>query len=73
MRGCIRNRCENMKADHLKLQEKRAAWWSEHSEPGMSMLEVFDLNEQLISLFPMTDEERKQKAKDMEHIPEFVL
>ena len=37
------------------------------------MSEVFDLNEQLISLFPMTDEERKQKAKDMENIPEFVL
>jgi hypothetical protein len=56
-----------------EIEKKRTAWWSEHSEPGMSMSEVFDLNEQLISLFPMTDEERKQKAKDMENIPEFVL
>jgi len=56
-----------------EIEKKRAAWWSEHSEPGMSMSEVFDLNEQLISLFPMADEERKQKAKDMENIPEFVL
>jgi len=35
--------------------------------------EVFRLIEKLIGLFPMTEEEREQRAKEMQGVPEFVL
>jgi hypothetical protein len=55
------------------VEKKRATWWAEHVKPGMPLSEVFRLNEELITLFPMTPEEREQRAKEMEGMPEFVL
>jgi hypothetical protein len=62
-----------MTMPQTEIEKKRAAWWAEHFKTGMPVSDVFDLNEQLITLFPMTDDERKQRAKDMENMPEFVL
>ena len=38
-------------------EKKRAAWWAEHYKRGMSLDEVCRLNEELLTLFPMTMEE----------------
>jgi len=56
-----------------EIEKKRAAWWAEHVKPGMPLGEVFRLNEELITLFPMTEEECEQRAKEMEGMPEFVF
>jgi hypothetical protein len=56
-----------------EIEKKRAAWWAEHYKIGMSFSELCQLNEQLICLFPMTEEERKQRAEEMENLPAFVL
>jgi hypothetical protein len=62
-----------MTIPQTEIEKNRAAWWAEHYKPGLPVSEVFQLNEELISLFPMTDEEREQRKKEMEDIPEFVL
>ena len=56
-----------------EIEKKRAAWWAEHYKPGLSLDEVFDLNDQLINLHPPTKEEQEQKTRDLETMPEFVL
>jgi len=56
-----------------EIEKKRAGCWAEHYKPGMSLNEIFRLNEELISLFPMTQEEREQRANEMEDAVEFVL
>jgi hypothetical protein len=56
-----------------EIEKKRAAWWAERHKPGMSRDEVFRLNEELITLYPQTDEEREQKWREMKDMPEFVL
>ena len=56
-----------------EIEKKRAAWWTEHVKQGMSFSEFVQLNEERIRLFPLTEEERKQRAKDMEGMVEFVL
>jgi hypothetical protein len=56
-----------------EIKKKRAAWWEKHFKPGMTITEVFELNARIMSLFPKTDEERRQKAEDLENMPEFVL
>ena len=55
------------------MERRRADWWVDHYRLGMSVSEVLRLNEELIILFPMTNEERSQRAKKMEGVPEFVL
>ena len=55
------------------MERRRADWWVDHYRLGMSVSEVLRLNEELIILFPMTSEERDQRAKEMEGVPEFVL
>jgi hypothetical protein len=45
----------------------------ENFKPGMTIADAFQLNEQLLRLFPTTDEERRQKAEAMANMPEFVL
>jgi hypothetical protein len=62
-----------MKMLRTEIEQKRAAWWAEHCQPGISFSEALRLNEQLIGLFPMTDEERKQRMEDMKNMTEFVL
>jgi len=56
-----------------EIERKRAAWWAEHYRPGMSASEVLRLNAKLVTMFPMTTEERERKAKEWEGVPEFVL
>lgn len=62
-----------MDDDKTEIEKTRAAWWAEHYRPGMTLDEVFGLNEQLVALFPMTQEERERRAREMENVPEFVL
>jgi hypothetical protein len=52
---------------------KRTAWWVERFKPGMPRDEVFRLIEELVTLFPKTNAEREQKAKDWQGVPEFIL
>jgi hypothetical protein len=62
-----------MEYAQTEIEKKRGAWWAEHYRPGMTLDEVFSLNEQLVGLFPMTREERERRAREMENVPEFVL
>ena len=55
------------------IEKQRSAWWAEHYKPGMSVESLFRINEELIVLFPMTSEEREQRAEGLESVPEFVL
>ena len=55
------------------IQKKRAALWAEHYKRGMSLDEVFALNEKIRRAYPTTDEERQEKAKHWESLPEFIL
>ena len=56
-----------------EIENNRADWWAEHYQAGMSLSETLELNERLIHLFPMTDEEREQRAMELKNMPEFVL
>jgi len=62
-----------MNTSETELERKRKARWAEHYKPGMSLTEVFRLNEQIITLFPMTREEHEQRWEEMKDAPEFVL
>ena len=56
-----------------EIEKKRDAWWAEHYKPGMSLDEVFKLNEELLGIYPQTKEEIEQDVKGWEGVPEFVL
>jgi hypothetical protein len=56
-----------------EIEKKRAAWWSERVRPGMTFVEVVRLNEELLKLYPPTNEEREVKRRDLEAMPEFAL
>ena len=56
-----------------EIQKKRAVWWAEHIKSGMTFKDTFRLNEEALTLFPVTSEEREQKWRDLEKMPEFVL
>lgn len=56
-----------------EIEKKRTKWWVEHYKLGMSPDAVSKLNEELMGLYPKTQEERAQKAKDWQGVPEFVL
>ncbi len=60
-------------APQTEIQQKRTAWWAQHYKTGMPLNEVLRLSEKLVGLFPMTDEERRHRAKEMAGVPEFVL
>ena len=62
-----------MNEHQTEMDKKRQAWWNEHYKPRMSFQEVLALNEEIIGLFPMTEEERKQRWEEMKDMPEFVL
>ena len=55
-----------------EIEKHRIAWWAEHYKPGMSFSEVVHLNEELAGSSPVTQEERDQRAKELEGVPEFV-
>jgi hypothetical protein len=62
-----------MKNTQTEIEQARAAWLAEHPfKPGMSPDEALRLNEEFITLFPMTPEECNQRAKEMVG-EEFVL
>jgi hypothetical protein len=56
-----------------EIQKKRAVWWAEHVKLDMSFSDFVHLNEECRELFPTTNEEREQKTRDLEAMPEFVL
>jgi hypothetical protein len=53
----------NLEFQPNELEKKRQAMWAERYKPGMSLTQVFELN----------NEERQQKARDWEGVPEFIL
>ncbi|MGI8967010.1 MAG: hypothetical protein ACR2H1_13115 [Limisphaerales bacterium] len=56
----------------MKLEKQRAAWLVKNPiKQGMQIEEVIRISKKLYQRFPLTDEERIQKAKQFE--VEFVL
>jgi hypothetical protein len=55
------------------IRQQRSAWFKERTRPGMTFEEVIRLNEEALRLFPVTEEERRQRFEDLRAIPEFVL
>jgi len=56
-----------------EIEKQRNAWWASHAKPRMTMDEVIRLSEELFALYPKTKEERDQKTRDLQNMPEFVL
>jgi hypothetical protein len=56
-----------------EVEKQRAAWWAEHRKPGITFSEAVHLNDIVIQLYPPTSEEREQKTRDLEAMPEFTL
>jgi hypothetical protein len=56
-----------------KNELKRTAWFTEHAKPGMTMGEYQCLNGEVLRLFPLTAEERRQKFERWKAMPEFIL
>jgi hypothetical protein len=54
-----------MNDEQTELDHQREAWSKEQWPPGISITEVFRLNAGLVGLFPMTPEERQQRASEM--------
>jgi hypothetical protein len=52
---------------------QRYAWFKEHVKPNMTFDEAVRLNDEALTLFPLTEEERRLKAESLKDIPEFVL
>jgi hypothetical protein len=55
------------------IRQQRSTWFKEHVKPGMTTEEVFRLNDEALRLFPVTEEERRQKTESLMAMPEFVL
>lgn len=63
-----------MKTEHNPdIRQQHSAWFKERVRPGMTKDEIFRLNDEALRLFPVTEEERRQKFKDLKAMPEFVL
>jgi hypothetical protein len=63
-----------MKNEETESERNRSAWWAEKTAGRLvSTSESFRLIEESIRRFPVTPEEREQRAQDMEGMPEFVL
>jgi hypothetical protein len=60
-------------APPIDIRQQRSAWFKERVKPGMTFDEAIRLNEEALSLFPVTEEERRQKFEDLRALPEFVL
>lgn len=56
-----------------EIENQRNAWWARRAKPKMTMDEVIRLSEELFALYPKTKEERDQKTRDLQNMPEFVL
>jgi hypothetical protein len=56
-----------------ELEIKRKAMWAERHKPGMSLTQLLELSSEIRRQYPPTNEERLQKARSREGIPEFIL
>ena len=56
-----------------QIEKQRHAYFSKRAKPGMTMGEYFQLNQEILRLFPVTREERQAKFEQWKAIPEFVL
>ena len=56
-----------------EIEAKRAAMWAKHFKTGMPLDEVFQLNERIMALYPMTNQERDEEARGWEGVPVFEL
>ena len=65
-----------MKSEYVpptEIGKQRHAWFKEHVKPGMTFAEAVRLNDEALSLFPPTEEERRLKTESLMAMPEFVL
>ena len=65
-----------MKAEYVpptEIGRQRHAWFKAHVKPGMTFEETIRLNDEALTLFPPTEEERQLKFESLKDIPEFVL
>jgi hypothetical protein len=60
-------------APQSEIEKQRTVWWAEHFKPGMTFAETARLNEQVFTLFPITEQERWEKTERLKNTPEFVL
>jgi hypothetical protein len=56
-----------------EIEKQRSEWFAKHAKPGLTMDEFACLNDEALRLFPVTQEEREEKTRYLESIPEFVL
>ena len=67
---------EIMKTEYIPPTEgerQRSAWFKARVKPGMTLIETVQLNDEALTLFPPTEEERRLKFESLKDIPEFVL
>jgi hypothetical protein len=65
-----------MKTEYVpptEIGKQRHAWFKQHVKPGMTFDEAVRLNDEALSLFPPTEEERRLKTESLMAMPEFVL
>jgi hypothetical protein len=65
-----------MKMEYIpptEIGRKRHAWFKEHAKPGITFEESIRLNDEALTLFPPTEEERRLKTESLMAMPEFVL
>jgi len=56
-----------------EIQKLRAAMWAELYKKGMPLEAVWRINDQKRQKYPVTEEERREKAESLMRMPEFVL
>lgn len=65
-----------MKIEYIlptEIERQRNAWFKQRVKPGMTFEESIRLNDEALTLFPPTEEERQLKFESLKDIPEFVL
>lgn len=65
-----------MKLEYIPLTEiekQRSDCFKQRMKPGMTIAEVMELNDEILHMFPPTQEERQLKFERLKGIPEFVL
>jgi hypothetical protein len=56
-----------------EIERQRNAWFKQRAKLGMTLEESIRLNDEALTLFPPTEEERCLKWESKKDIPEFVL
>ncbi|MGA9449901.1 MAG: hypothetical protein WBW41_01005 [Verrucomicrobiia bacterium] len=65
-----------MKTEYVpptEIGRQRHAWFKARVKPRMTFEEAVRLNDEALTLFPPTEEERRLTAGSLKDIPEFVL